>query len=419
MERPNATSVYLAYMTADGFLFRLMATIYSAFLILRLGIDPFQLLLLGTVLEATYLIFEIPTGVVADSISRRLSVVIGLVGVGIAFVVLAAAGSFAVVVVSQFLYGVFATFTSGADVAWVTDEIGEAHARPLYLRSGQLWNAGALAGIVTSVALASIDLRLPIALSGIGLVVLGLAMAIAMREEGFSPDRGGGVGRSFVQTLKRGAHEVRAHHILLLILATAALHGASTEGFDRLADFHLLRDIGLPPLGNLDRIVWFGIMDGVALLLGIGLLGWLKGRAHLEGHAAVARILAGVDLILILGVVAFGLMGSFWPALIAFWIVGALRSVREPVFEAWLNQGLEPATRATLNSLGGQADAVGQAAGGPALGVVATRVSVPGALVVSGLLRAPALLLYLRAIRRGSVGTLAPDEVAADLTIEG
>ncbi len=183
--------------------------------------------------------------------------------------------------------------------------------------------------------------------------------------------------------------------MLLLILATAALHGASTEGFDRLADFHLLRDIGLPPLGNLDRIVWFGIMDGVALLLGIGLLGWLKRRAHLEGHAAVARILAGVDVFLILAVVAFGLLGSFWPALIAFWIVGALRSVREPVFTAWLNQGLDPATRATMNSLGGQADALGQAAGGPPLGVVATRVSVPGALVVSGLLRAPALLLYV------------------------
>ncbi len=189
MTRPTTTSVYLTYMAADGFLFRLMATIYSAFLIIRLGLDPFQLLLLGTVLEATYLIFEIPTGVVADSVSRRLSVVIGLIGVGVAFVVLAAAGSFAVVVLSQFLYGVFATFTSGADVAWLTDEIGEAHARPLYLRSGQLWNAGAMAGIVTSVVLASIDLRLPIMASGVGLMGLGVAMAVSMREEGFSPGR--------------------------------------------------------------------------------------------------------------------------------------------------------------------------------------------------------------------------------------
>ena len=36
----------------------------------------------------------------------------------------------------------------------------------------------------------------------------------------------------------------------MLILGTAALHGASTEGFDRLADLHILRDIGLPSIGQ-------------------------------------------------------------------------------------------------------------------------------------------------------------------------
>jgi len=33
---------------------------------------------------------------------------------------------------------------------------------------------------------------------------------------------------------------------------------------------------------------------------------------------------------------------------LAFWIVGALRSVRDPVFTAWVNQGLDPATRARV-----------------------------------------------------------------------
>ena len=79
----------------------------------------------------------------------------------------------------------------------------------------------------------------------------------------------------------------------------------------------------------------------------------------------------------------------------------------QPIFDAWINQGLDPQTRATINSMGSQADAIGQAAGGPVLGLIGN-ARCPAALVVSGLLRCPALLLYARAIARGTVGTVAP-----------
>jgi DHA3 family tetracycline resistance protein-like MFS transporter len=212
-----------------------------------------------------------------------------------------------------------------------------------------------------------------------------------------------------VTTFKQGVAQVRAHHILFLILGAAALHGASTEGFDRLADFHLIKDVGLPQIGGLDRVVWFGILDGVALALGIGVLAVIKRRTHLNGHAHVARILRGVDVGLIVATVVFAVAGGFWLAVLAMWVAGALRSVRQPIFDGWINQGLDPATRATINSMGSQSDAIGQAAGGPVLGAIGNR-SVPAALVVSGLLRAPALLLYARAIARGTVGTTAPSD---------
>ena len=63
-------------------------TVYSIFVVLTLGFTPFQLVLLGTILEGTYLLCEVPTGVVAETVSRRLSVVIGLVGSGLAFALL-------------------------------------------------------------------------------------------------------------------------------------------------------------------------------------------------------------------------------------------------------------------------------------------------------------------------------------------
>ena len=415
--RQNAATAYAIYVAGDGFLFRMIFTVYSIFVVLTLGFTPFQLVLLGTILEGTYLLCEVPTGVVADTVSRRLSVVIGLVGSGLSFLVLGLSHSFLVVALTQVMWGFFASFQSGADVAWLTDELGEEAARPHYLRGSQIGNAAALAGIVVGIALATINYRLPIILASLGVIVFGLAMLFVMPEEGFEKKEraeGERIHTGMVNTFKNGVRQVRAQHVLVLILGVAALHGASTEGFDRLADFHLLKDIGLPAIGNLDRIVWFGVIDGVALILGIVALAMFKRRSHLNGHAHVARILRVIDLVLIAAVVVFGLAGVFWLALLAMWIVAAIRNVREPIFDAWVNQGLDPSTRATINSMGAQSDAIGQAAGGPALGLIGN-ASVPAALVVSGFLRLPALLLYARAIKRGTVGTAEPTEDALEL----
>ncbi|MGH2640465.1 MAG: MFS transporter [Actinomycetota bacterium] len=418
MARWGAGRVWLAMWTVDGFLFHLDSTVYSIFLILQVGLDPLQLVLMGTILEVSYLLFEVPTGIVADTFSRKWSIVIGYIGTGIAFVMLGSADSFGIAALSQVLYGVSATFVSGADVAWLTDEVGEDAARPLYVRSEQFFNGGALVGIAGCVALASIALRLPILICGLGYAALGLALAFGMTESRRpSRDVGATLRHSMHATLRDAIRQVRAHHVLLLILATAALHGASTEGWDRLSDLQLLRGIGLPSLGHLEPIVWFGILDGVGLVLGIAALSSVRRRGHLEGHGLVAKLLALVDVLLIASVVGFAFVGSFWWAAVLFWIVGGLRSLRGPVFTAWINQGLDPATRATVNSMGGQADAIGQAMAGPVVGGVGRAVSVPWALSLAGLLRLPILFLYLRALRLGTVGTVPPDAMDQEIDL--
>jgi DHA3 family tetracycline resistance protein-like MFS transporter len=408
------------YQGLEGFFFRMAATIFSVFLIVDLGLNPFRLVIMGTILEVSYFLLEVPTGVLADTVSRKLSVIVGLAGIGLGFVILGLAPTFLVAGISQVVWGVFATFTSGADVAWMTDEVGEDEARRYYVRGDQWWHVGALIGIASSVALATIDLRLPIVLAGVGYGALSIVMAFLMREERFRPrprSEGERLHQGMVATFKSGVGAVRAHHVLILILAVAALHGASSEGFDRLSDYHLLNEVGLPSLAGFNQVLWFGVLDGVALLFGLGALTFVKRRTHLVGHAHVARILAVIDVLLVIFVVVFAVTGGFVVALIAFWIVGGLRSVRDPIFVAWVNQGLDPATRATINSMSTQADAVGQAAGGPVLGVIGNR-SVPWALGVSGLLGAPALALYARAIRRGSVGTVEPAEAELELDDE-
>ena len=121
-------------------------------------------MLVGTVMELAVFLFEVPTGIVADIHSRRLSIVIGQAVMGLAIIIV---GSFAVtwaILAAWALWGIGYTFTSGAQDAWLADEVGEERLAGIYLRGAQVSRVFALLGIGASVGLALVDLRLPILL---------------------------------------------------------------------------------------------------------------------------------------------------------------------------------------------------------------------------------------------------------------
>lgn len=81
----NATTVYMVKRFMASLANTTMFTTYAIFYIATLGLNPFELLLVGMVLELSVLLFEGVTGVVADTYSRRLSIIIGMFLLGIGF----------------------------------------------------------------------------------------------------------------------------------------------------------------------------------------------------------------------------------------------------------------------------------------------------------------------------------------------
>ncbi|NIV37434.1 MAG: MFS transporter, partial [Anaerolineae bacterium] len=80
-----------------------------------------------------------------------------------------------------------------------------------------------------------------------------------------------------------------------------------------------------------------------------------------------------------------------------------LRNIADPLHTAWLNLSIdEPQVRATIFSVSGQADAVGQIAGGPVVGATGNR-SIRAALLSSALLLSPLLPLYGITILKGRI----------------
>ena len=104
--------------------------------------------LLYIVITISNLVLEVPTGVLADMYSRRLSVILGGVFIGITYVMMGVFPTFLVALLGVFIEAIGDTCVSGALQAWATDEVGENNVGHVFLRGQQIatpahgWHAG-------------------------------------------------------------------------------------------------------------------------------------------------------------------------------------------------------------------------------------------------------------------------------------
>jgi len=378
--------------------------VLAVYFVREVDLSPLQLVLVGTVMEAAIFVFEVPTGVVADTYSRRASLVASFVLQGVAWLFIAAVPHFWAVLAAWAFWGFGYTFMSGAYEAWITDEVGVDRVGRVFARGVQLSYAGALAGLVLSVGLAAISLRLAIFAGGTLLVVAGVAAALLMPETGFTrrKEEQAGPWAELRGTAIAGARYVRVQPLLLLMLAIFFFAGMSTEAFDRLNEAHLIRDVGLPRVGSLDPVVWFGLFGAGGLVIGIVASQVLVRRFERAQELPLARILLVVTFVQAGALVLFGLAGGLLAAVAGLWLYGLTRSLAAPLGMTWLNQNItDSRVRATVISMTGQADAIGQVGGGPVLGAVGNLFGIRAALYAGAAVLLPALALYGRAIRHG------------------
>ena len=402
--RASARASWYLLRGASSFGDTLVWVLAPVYFVTTVDMSPLQLVLVGTFMELTIFLFEVPTGIVADVYSRRLSVVIGFLVMGAAIVFVGSVPQAWAVIAGWSVWGFGYTFTSGAADAWLADEIGVDNVRPVYLRSAQISRVVALAAIVVSVALGFIALWVPIVVGGCVIAATGVLLALVMPETGFAPaprEELEGALRAMARTGRAGAKLVRRTPLLLLILGISASWGAWSEGYDRLAEAHIIRDVGLPGFFGLSFIVWFGLISAASLLLALLIARPVNQRLEHAKQVTVTKTLLVLNVALIGSVVVFGLAGMFWLAVLAMLFTSVARSLALPLFYSWLNQSItESNVRATVISITNQADAVGQWTGGPAIGVVGNVYGMRAALVTGAFLLSPALALYSRAVRR-------------------
>jgi DHA3 family tetracycline resistance protein-like MFS transporter len=200
-------------------------------------------------------------------------------------------------------------------------------------------------------------------------------------------------------TATAGVRYAWAAPVIVLLIGAELFMGASSEAFDRLKEAHFLRDVGLPAIGHLDPVVWFGSFWLAGMILNIAAIGSLIKRVERGGRETVAQLIFAFVLMELVAMLVFALTRSVWLAIAGLLGVFFARNMAGPLWDTWLNRQItDSSVRATVLSLTGQANAVGQAGGGPLLGWIGNVRGIRAALAVGALAIAPALGLFGRAI---------------------
>jgi DHA3 family tetracycline resistance protein-like MFS transporter len=411
----DATRVYLFIEFAASAFFSMMFVTTSLYEATVAGLTAFQLVMVGTTLEISAFLFEIPTGVVADAYSRRTSIIIGYFLMGAGFLVMGLFPAFLPILLAQVIWGLGYTFTSGASQAWISDEIGEEPANKLFMRATQVGLVASLLGMGLAVPIGANNVAMPIIVGALGVICIGFVLIVIMPENGFQPtpreDRTN--WQHMWHTFNQGMKVVRARPRLISILGVGLFYGLYSEGFDRLWVKHFLDTFDLPILFGNNPVAFFAALRITGSVLTIFAVRFVAKRVDSGNSLAIGRAMLIMTGLIAAAMVGFALSSILPLTICLYLVIDVLRDVHNPLNTAWVNQKLDSKVRATIHSMTGQVDAFGQIAGGPGVALVARFFSVVAAITASGLLLTPAMFLIGRANAR-STREVLDEPVPAD-----
>jgi MFS family permease len=382
-------TIFVRWIWCRAVLHRGWWLVTSVYLVVDAHLTAPRLVLIGVAQAGAALLFEVPAGVVADTLSRKWSLVVSHLLMGAAMLTTGLVTGFLPLVATQMLWGLSWNFANGADVAWISDEIDDPARVPVVLiRAEQAQLVGTVAGLVAIGGLAWLTARnTAMVLSGAAMLVLGLFVAVRFREHRFVPIRSRRWSAAG-SILARGARLVGGSRVLLTVFATTFLISGVADAFGRL---YPLRLVALAPV---DPILWFTALGVLMCLAGAAALRIVQPR--ISGPHTVRRGYVVSCAVAAAGVaglaVAHGATGGSVAVVLA---AGALPLTRG-FGMIWVNNQTTGAVRATVHSLLAQAEYAGKIACGLAVAAIADHTGLVPALAACCALLACAIIVVRR-----------------------
>lgn len=345
------------YIIQIGILNLAMTMMMTSAIVYRIdlaNLEPYQLILLGTALEIAVIFFEIPTGLVADKYSRKLSVVIGYFIIGLGFLVELLTLKFIWIFLAQIIWGFGYTFISGALDAWVSDETHNKDIEQTYIKANTISKIMTIFGIFGALGFGIIDIRLPMFLSAILYILMSFILIFVMKEKVLKEV----MHHSMVHQFKLGLKHIFKHPMLKIFVVTAFLLGLYSEGIDRLEEYIVLDKITLTIFSDLPSIYIVSIMHMVVALLGVIMLLIIK--KHVKEGLKVYQWFLALVLFMSIGLIIFAYLPNAYLAMLGFFFFRMTRQGLDPLYTSILAREIPSKMKATVMSTFGQIDGIGQ-----------------------------------------------------------
>jgi MFS family permease len=381
--------------------------------LLDAGLSNLEAFAANAFFTAGMVVFEVPTGIVADTVGRRRSYLLGTVTLSAAtllYVVLWQLGApFWQWAVVSLLLGLGFTFFSGAVEAWLVDAMNATgytgDMESVFGRGQIVGGAAMLTGSLAGGFIAQhAGLGVPFVLRGVVLMVMFVVAFRLMHDIGFAPERG---GRPLAEMRKIAAagieHGWRVPAVKWLMVEALFIGGVGVYAFYALQPY-LLELYGDPHAYQIAGLV-AAIVAGAQILGGVA-APLIRRLFHRRTSALIA--MAGASA-LTLG--AIGIVESFWAviALISVW--GMLFAATMPIRQAYMNDLIPSRQRATILSM----DSLMASSGGvwtqPALGRAADAWGYAPTYLIGAAISALALP-FLALSRRQNAPADTPTERA-------
>ncbi len=282
---------------------------------------------------------------------------------------------------------------SGADVAWVTDEVDDHALIDRVLTNAARWEAiGSAVGLLVFGALAwAVDRDTSIIVSGVAILVLGGYVA-RFPERRFTRVRIAR-WRASKSILRAGIALARHDREILVMLGATFLVNGADAGWGRLYAKRLVT-LGLPE--SPDPIVWYTVLGLAMFALGAVVLHLLESRV--DGTGGARRVYVGASVIGTVGILVLAYAPNSETAAAGVLLVGGLsRVVLRLVSTIWVNRRTVGDTRATVHSILAQAEYLGEIILGLCLALLVRATTVTTSLAgAAGLMLAAAVLVRRR-----------------------
>jgi hypothetical protein len=381
-KEPGVAAAFLRWTCARAVFHRGYVLTSGLYFVVNARLSASQIVGLGTVMAVTLTLSDIPAGAWSDTFSRKWPLVVGHGCLAAGMVMTGLVTAYPLILSTQVLWGLGWAFSGGADVAWLTDELGQPGRIARVLAARARWDLTGGGTGVTAFGLLGWAAGLPAAIvaSGLAMALLGVFVAVTFPEDNFTPVR---VRRwaAALQALRRGiALARRDREILLVLAATMAVNGADMISW---LFARRLVDLGLPG----DPVVSYaavGILSSAAGVIALRLV-----EARIEGTGAARRAysvgcLVGAGGLVMLALAPDVIVGGIGLLLAS----GVAFSMTRVVSVIWVNGRTTSDVRATMHSFLSQAETVGEVVGGLALVVTAQAAGLSATFIASAALTA-------------------------------